>query len=138
VQHTVRHTLRAEVGAVTQVALSSLWRPATHELGGRAIAAPARGATAGHAWMQRADVRSNVPTVLVLEAASPLASDESRGAWQVVDANGDMVPWQNAPVVLSRELPAGRHDVPIVLIAPEGITSAPAPVVRLRIVTGAR
>ncbi len=134
VQHTVRHTLRGEVSAVTQVALSSPWRPAEHELGVLPNASP----LAQRSWTQRADVRSNVRTVVVLEPSAQTPAGDAGNAWQVVNATGQLVPWQHTPVVLSHELPAGRHDVAIVWVAPPGATGAPAPVLRLQIVTGAR
>ena len=134
VQHTVRHTLRGDVGAVTQLALSSPWRPSAYELG----VLPNTSSLPHRSWTQRADVRSNVRTVIVLEPSGQTPAGDVRNAWQVVNANGQLVPWQLAPIVLSHELPAGRHDVAIVWVAPPGSTDAPAPVLRLQIVTGAR
>ena len=132
--HTVRHTLRGDVGAVTQVALSLPWRPAVHELGVPSNASP----LSQRSWMQRADVRSNVRTMVVLEPSAQSPVEDSRDGWQVVNADGQLVPWRQAPIVLSQALPAGQHDVMIVWVAPPGATGAPAPVVRLQIVSGAR
>ncbi len=133
VQHTVRHTLRGDVGAVTRLALSSPWRPSEQER-----AEPTNQLSADdRRWMQSVDVRSNVRTVVVLEPEGSPAGD-ARNAWRVVDANGQLVPWQHEPVVLSHELPAGHHNIPIVWVAPSGVTSTPRPVVRLRIVSDAR
>jgi hypothetical protein len=132
-QHTVRHTLRGEVGTVTQVEISSPWRPSAAE---REIRSGL--ADSATRWMHRASVRSNVRTIVTLEPAPNQNIGDARELWHVIDVNGQLVPWQREPIVLSRELDAGRHEVPIVWVAPPGATSPPNPVVRLRPVTDAR
>ncbi len=132
-RHTVRHTLRGDVSAVTYAALSSPWRPSEREIG----VLPDASALVHRSWMQRADVRSNVRTAVLLEPSVTVPGN-SRGAWRVLDANGQLVPWQNTTVVLFHELAAGRHDVAIVWVAPPDAAGALPPAVRLQIVAGAR
>ncbi len=123
---TVQHTLRADVGVVTQLALSSHWRPSLQELDG---AAPTLVERAQQVWMARAEVRSNVPVRVILEPNTAAVDDTPR--WLVLNSSNELVAWGSEPIILASSLPRGVHEIPVYWVALSGTTSAPSPTLRL-------
>lgn len=112
--NTVRHTLVATVGDVTQVD----WSPFT------------RHAASGE-WSATGRVRSNVPVVAIARADG----DTPLVGWQLRAADGHLVPWDGREIAVSAPLGPGASDVSVHLVAPRRAADAVRPSVRLTVKT---
>lgn len=126
VTHSTRHTVRAEVGTITQVAFLSHQRLTAEEAG--SYQSNGNVLRAQRAWISTVEVRSNLNGVLMLE---PRAVAPGGAPWRVVNSDGQLVPWTSQAISISPSLSAGQHTVSFIWVAPDD-TCAP-PVAPLRV-----
>ena len=122
VLQTVRHTLVATVGTVTQVALSSPRRLGETLAGAAPSGAPSETGRMIR-WSQTVSVRGNVAMRLELHAVG----SDAAGRWSLLAAdNRGAVPIlrESAPQLLPGQFAPGRHEVELLW---EGVGPAASP-----------
>ncbi len=125
--HARLHAVRAVVGTVTHTAFLSHQRLTAEQV--KLLLPPGYAAQSGRAWISTVDLRGNVNGVLLLE---PRTAATGSAKWLVMNADGQLVPWTSQAIGISRTLPAGRHTVSFVWVAPDTASAPPEAALRVQ------